>query len=269
MKRLVAVLVITIVILGVISGFLAYQNVEMQNQNSELRNQNADIQNQLNDLQIQNNELENQICELQNHNNELQEQIDGQQGENSILQNQIYEEQNRSNELKNQTQYLQVQINEIQDQLNASQNQNNYLQNQVSEQLESISQVTHELALERPLNVLISNFDWNWIFSPMVGLTVSFPVKITVTNIDVAALGGLTINARLVKKGTLSEPYGSHGFSAEIGNLRASESQVISGGILATVGTINPDSVVCSIKLSSRGIVLDEKTWNLPANTYF
>ena len=42
MKRLVAVLVITIVILWVVSGSLFYQNSEMQNQNSELRNQNSE-----------------------------------------------------------------------------------------------------------------------------------------------------------------------------------------------------------------------------------
>ncbi len=269
MNRLSVSLTVTVVLLSFVSGFLFYQNNDAQALNKELRSQNADVQNQLNDLQIQNDELENQISYLQNQNNELQDQIDDQQAENSILQNQIDEEQNRSNALENQTQYLQGQISEIQNQLNASQNQTNYLQNQISEQLESISQITYELALERPLDVLISNFDWDWSFNPYGGLTVSFPVKITVTNIDVTALGGLTINARLLKKGTLTEPYGSHGFSAQIGNLQAEESQVISGGILATVGTINPDSVVCAIKLSSRGILLDEKTWNLPAGSLF
>jgi hypothetical protein len=268
MNRLSVILTVTVVLLSFVSGFLFYQNNDAQALNKELRSQNTDVQNQLNGMEIQNNELENQISELQKQNSDLQDQIDDQQAENSILQNQIGAEQNRSNELENQTQYLHVQINEIQDQLNASQNQTNYLQNQVSEQLESISQITYELALERPLNVLISNFDWNWSFTPLVGLTVSHPVKITVTNIDVTALGGLIINARLLKKGTLTEPYGSHGFSAQIGNLQAGESQQISGEILATVG-FNPESAVCSITLSAKGIVLDEKTWNLPAGSLF
>ena len=268
MNRLSVILTVTVVLLIFVSGFLFYQNNDFQDLNSALRCQNADVQNQLNDAQIQSDELENQITELQNQNSDLQTQINNQQAENTILQNQIYEEQNRSNELENQTQYLQVQINEIQDQLDASQNQNNYLENQVSEQLESISQITYELALERPLDVLISNFDWDWSFDPYGGLTVSYPVNITVTNIDVTALGGLTINARLLKKGTLTELYGSHGFSAQIGNLQAGESQQISGEILAPVG-FNPESAVCSIKLSAKGIVLDEKTWNLPAGSLF
>ncbi|MGD2066826.1 MAG: hypothetical protein PVI43_06635 [Candidatus Bathyarchaeota archaeon] len=268
MNRLSVSLTVIVVLLTFVSGFLFYQNNYAQALNKELRSQNVDVQNQLNDLEIQNDELGNQINDLQTQNNELQEQIDDQQAENSILQNQIDEEQNRSNELENQTQSLLVQINEIQDQLDTSQNQTNYLHNQASEQLESISQITYELALERPLDVLISKFDWDWSFNPYGGLTVSYPINITVTNIDVTALGGLTINARLLKKGTLTELYASHGFSAQIGNLQAGESQQISGEILAPVG-FNPESAVCSIKLSAKSIVLDEKIWNLPAGSLF
>ncbi len=268
MNKLFVSLTITVVSLSLVIGFLFYQINDVQVLNSQLRSQNAEAQNQLNDLQNQNNELGGQITELQNQNNELKEQIDDQLDKNDELKNQIYEEQNRNDELENQTQYLQVQINEIQDQLNASQNQTSYLQNQISEQLESISQITYELALERPLDVLISKFDWDWSFNPYGGLTVSYPVNITVSNIDVSALGGLTINARLLKKGTLTELYASHGFSAQIGNLQAGENQQISGEILAPVG-FDPDSAVCSLKLSVKGIVLDEKTWNLPAGSLF
>ncbi len=91
MKRLVAVLLITIVILGVASGFLVYQNIEMQNQNSELRNLNSEIQNQLDAQQIQNSELENQIINLQNQSSELEVQILELENRVNELENPVYD----------------------------------------------------------------------------------------------------------------------------------------------------------------------------------
>jgi uncharacterized protein YxeA len=91
MKRLVAVLVITIVILGVVSGFLVYQNIEMQNQNSELRNQNSEIEIQLDEQQIQNSELENQINNLQNQSSELEVQILELENRVNELENPVYD----------------------------------------------------------------------------------------------------------------------------------------------------------------------------------
>ena len=264
MNKLFVGLTIVIVAVSFVSGFLFYQINEVNGLNSELRSQNAEAQNQLNETQNQNNQLENQITALQNQNSELQTQIDEKQEENSELQEQINEQQDRNDELKNQTSNLQLQISAIQDQLSASQNQTSILENQISEQLDALRDVTYALARERPLDVQISKFQWDWSFDPLGGLTVVYSVNITVSNVDNTALGGFTLNARLLKKGTLIEPYASHGFFVQIGNLEARKGHVISGNILAAVGTISPDSVVCAIKLTIKDIVVDERTFNLP-----
>jgi hypothetical protein len=73
MKRLVAALFITLVILGVVTGFLLYQNSEMWNLNSE-------IQNQLDVQQTRNSELENEILELGTRIDELEKQRNDLQG---------------------------------------------------------------------------------------------------------------------------------------------------------------------------------------------
>jgi hypothetical protein len=75
MNRLVGTLAITIVILGVVSGFLFYQNNELQKVNRELRNHNSEIQNQLDEQETDNIELQNQILELENQTLELQNQV--------------------------------------------------------------------------------------------------------------------------------------------------------------------------------------------------
>ena len=91
MNRLVGALAITIVILGVASAFLFYQNSELQNQNSELRTQNSEIQNQLDEQQIQNSELENQIINLQNQSSELEAQILELENRVNELENPVYD----------------------------------------------------------------------------------------------------------------------------------------------------------------------------------
>ena len=53
MNKLVVVLSITIVILGIVSGFLFYQLNAIQSLNNELRNQNAEIQNQISEQETQ------------------------------------------------------------------------------------------------------------------------------------------------------------------------------------------------------------------------
>jgi hypothetical protein len=75
MKKLVGALAITIVVLGVVSGFLFYQNSEMQNLNSELRTQNLEIQNQLDGQQTDNIELQSQILELEKRVSELENPV--------------------------------------------------------------------------------------------------------------------------------------------------------------------------------------------------
>ena len=91
MKRLVAALAIIIVVLGVVSGFLFYQNSELQNLNSELRNQNSEIQNELDEAQVSKSELENQVINLQNQSSELEAQILELENRVNELENPVYD----------------------------------------------------------------------------------------------------------------------------------------------------------------------------------
>jgi DNA repair exonuclease SbcCD ATPase subunit len=95
MKKLVGILAITIVILGIISGFLFYQLSLIQTQNTEIQNQNSGLQNQLDDLKINNNELNSQISDLQSQNNDLQNQFSELEVNNKELQNIIDEFTNK------------------------------------------------------------------------------------------------------------------------------------------------------------------------------
>ena len=84
MKRLVAALAIIIVVLGVVSGFLFYQNSELQNLNSE-------IQNELDEAQVSKSELENQVINLQNQSSELEAQILELENRVNELENPVYD----------------------------------------------------------------------------------------------------------------------------------------------------------------------------------
>jgi uncharacterized membrane protein (DUF106 family) len=103
-----------------------------------------------------------------------------------LVYNQIIELQNQIAALQAKNRDLQGQIDEIQNQLNET-------QNQVSEQQVNLRDMTYELALERPLKVLITNFTWVGDFNPMVGLTISHTIKVTIRNNDDVDVSGLTL----------------------------------------------------------------------------
>jgi len=174
----------------------------------------------------------------------------------SKLQNQIGDLQAQTGELQNQNSDLQAQVSEIQDKLAKS-------QNQISAQQDILRDITYELALERPLNVLITKFNWVGDFNPIGGLTIGYSVKVTVQNTDATALSGLTLTVRLLIKGTLTEVKYSRGFSMQINQLKAGESREITGVIYATLDSFNTDSAVCAIRLGVKDITLDEGTYNL------
>jgi cell division protein FtsB len=174
----------------------------------------------------------------------------------SALQNQIGELQAQNGELQDQNSDLQAQVSEIQDKLDES-------QNQISEQQDILRDITYELALERPLHVLIAKFNWVGDFNPIGGLTIGYSVKVTVQNTDATALSGLALTVRLLIKGTLTEVKDSRGFSMQIDQLKAGESREITGMISATLDSFNTDSALCAIRLGVKDIILDEGTYNL------
>ena len=173
-----------------------------------------------------------------------------------FVRTQISELQTQISELQDQNNDLQAQIYDIQGQLNES-------QNQITEQQRSLRDITYDLALERPLRVLITKFEWVGDFNPIVGLAIGYSVKVTVQNTDVIDVSGLTLTVRLLSKGTIIEVKDSRGFSTGIDQLKAGESREISGQILAALGSFTTDSAVCAVRLSVRDIVLDEGTYNL------
>ena len=173
-----------------------------------------------------------------------------------FVHTQISELQTQISELQDQNNDLQAQIYDIQGQLNES-------QNQITEQQRSLRDITYDLALERPLRVLITKFEWVGDFNPIVGLAIGYSVKVTVQNTDVIDVSGLTLTVRLLNKGTIIEVKDSRGFSTGIDQLKAGESREISGQILATLNSFTIDSAVCAVRLSVRDIVLDEGTYNL------
>jgi uncharacterized coiled-coil protein SlyX len=173
-----------------------------------------------------------------------------------FIYNQISALQNQISELQERNSTLEVQISEIQDQLNET-------QNKISEQQENLRGITYELALQRPLNVLITKFNWTGGWYAFGGMTVSYPVNVTVRNNDVVNLSGLTLSVRLLIKGTLNEVKDSSGFPIQIDELKAGESQEILCTILATLWSFSTDSAVCAVRLSVRDVVLDEGTYNL------
>ena len=180
-----------------------------------------------------------------------------------LVYSKISELQNQISELQEQNSNLKVQIIEIQDQLNETKNQLDETQSQFMELQDNLGYITYELALERQLHLYITKFKWVGDFNPMVGLAISYSVVVNVRNNDVVDVGGLTLTVRLLRKGTLIEVGQSRGFSTQINNLGAGESQEVTGGILAALDSFSVDTAVCSILLSVRGIVLDEGTYNL------
>ncbi len=166
-------------------------------------------------------------------------------------------------DFQNQNAELQDQVSELQSQNNALQSQISQLQNQNGEQQDRLSDITYELALQRPLRVLVTAFKWIGDFNPMAGLTIKYSINVTVQNTDVVAVSGLTLTVRLLYKGTLTEVAQSQGYTTQIDMLRAGKSREISGRILATLGSFSVDSAVCAIMLTVNGIVLDERTQGL------
>ena len=161
MNKLVVVLSITIVILGIVSGFLFYQ---------------------LNAIQSLNRELGSQIAELQNQNSELQ--------------------------------------------------------NQISEQETQLSKYTN---LVKITDVTIESG-----FNPYIGLTLHNSVNVTIENLGVNDVEGLTLTIEH------SSPSVGKPYSLEV--LRSGEKREINGDLFSVVGTTG--WVTVTLKLGE--VIIDE-----------
>jgi hypothetical protein len=81
------------------------------------------------------------------------------------------------------------------------------LQLQNREKQDRLADLTYQLALERHLRLKITAFTWEEGFYPIVGLTISHPINVTVQNDDIIPVSGLTLTFTLINKDKLDKKY--------------------------------------------------------------
>jgi hypothetical protein len=145
-------------------------------------------------------------------------------------------------------------------QINALQNQISELQTQNSELQDQNTDLQNKLYLAR--YVRITDFKWFGGINPVAGLTLAFPVEVTVENTGVNDVSGLALTVKLVYVGTETMA-AWHPYVKRIDIIHAGETLKLSGDIWAEMGSFSKDSVVCVITLSSGDFVLDEWTQTL------
>ncbi len=158
--------------------------------------------------------------------------------------------QTETEQLKNQNRELQAQNSTLQTQLSELRLQN-------KEQQDRLNDYTYQLSLERKLYVEITQAKASRGGSPIVGVTLSHPVNVTILNHDVVPLYGLVAAFNYVHKDS-GVKIGDGG-QAAIERIDVGENKTVSGSVYITLGT-NLDDAVCRITLLSGSTVLDEWT---------
>jgi predicted nuclease with TOPRIM domain len=196
MKKLVSVLIVTILILSVLSGCLFFQLSVTQSLNSELRSQTSEIQNRLDEQQSHSHELENEVCELEN------------------------------------------QVDELENQISEFQTLNSEFQNQINEQEKQLSKYTDLLK--------IANVTLVGGFNPYIGLTLHNTAKVTIENIGLNDVEGLTL--------TIEHSSPSEGVTYSLDVLHSGEKREITGSVFSVVGV----SGWVTITLKLGDVIMDE-----------
>jgi hypothetical protein len=167
---------------------------------------------------------------------------------------------NQISGLQNQIAALQAQNSELQDQNRDLEEKVSELQLQNREKQDRLADFTYQLALERHLRVKITAFTWEGGFNPIVCVTLSHPINVTVQNDEVIPVSGLTLTFTLVNKNRSTQIGGSG--ATRIDRLNAEESREIGGAVYTTIGT-SLDDAVCVVTLTVGDIVLDQGTYSL------
>jgi hypothetical protein len=154
-------------------------------------------------------------------------------------------------QLQNQIGELQAQNSELQEQNRDLQNQTDELQNQLSE-LQKL--------IDYAQDVKITAFKWVGGFNPVIGMALAHPVQVTIENMGVYDVSGLTLAVKLVYVDTQTEV--GQGFTKQIGVIHAGEILGFGGEIWATLGSWSADSAVCVSTLTLGDVVLDEYTYS-------
>jgi type II secretory pathway pseudopilin PulG len=164
-----------------------------------------------------------------------------------FVHTQISELQSQNRDLQNQINELQEQSQELQDQNKDLQDKNDALQKQIS-----------ELQKQVIGNVKITGFEWVSGFNPIVGITLGNDVKVTVKNMGVNDVSGLTLTVRLMLKENRIELAYSRGFSEQIDVLHAGESREISHMVYYSLANMPTNVTECVSTLTLGDFVLDE-----------
>jgi hypothetical protein len=165
----------------------------------------------------------------------------------------------------NEVSGLQARVRQLEIQNAELQTQNSTLQTQIgdlqAQTQENLSRFTYQLALERHLNVEITQAYWNKGWYPLGGVAVSHPVNATIHNSDVVPLCNLTATIRFVDKDSGAQ-IGQQG-TFKIDRVNAGESIVVNGSAYTTLDTSMDDgtaNAVCKIAVSVGDVVLVELT---------
>jgi hypothetical protein len=143
--------------------------------------------------------------------------------------------------------------------------QNNTLQAQIedlqAQNQEDLSEFTYQLALERHLNVEITQAYWNKGWHPLGGVAVSHPVNATIHNNDVIPLCGLTATFRFVDRDSGAQ-IGEAG-TFKVDRVNVGESLVVNGSAYTTLNENMDDgtaNAICKITIATGDVVLVELT---------
>jgi len=166
---------------------------------------------------------------------------------------------NQISDLHNQISYLQTQNSELQDQNSELRDQNTDLQDQLRELQNQLIELQNKIDVASDVKIIA--FEWIGGFNPIGGLTLAHPVKVTVKNMGVKDVSGLTLTVKLVYVDTQTEV--GQGYVKQIDMILAGEILEFSDSIWATLGSFSKDSAVCVVTLTLGDVVLDEWTRNL------
>ena len=211
------------------------------------------LHNQADQLQVQNRNLEGEIAHYESQTTDLQNQISQLQTQNNELGSQVRDYESQTADLQNQVSQCQVEVNNLQTQMN---NFSSILQNRTNKA------------------VITSFYTTTWF--PIVGMTYTKDFYITVCNVGINNVSGLTLNLKYEGNDTnliFFDPIpgtyqGSDHFSPEqLDILHVGESETIREFTLADlnyVGQLSSYQLVATLVLD--GLVLDEKELTIGKN---
>lgn len=165
MKKIVGLLIISIIVVSVVSGLLFYQLNAVQDENSNLRSQLFEVNTQLDEEQNYTLQLESQVTELENQKAQLGSQTTELQNQTTQLESQVAELTNEINQFEGQVIDLNNQIGQLEIEIFELERQRDELQN-----------VLNNIDIVNITEFIV------YSFNPIAGLTIVSTANITIKN---------------------------------------------------------------------------------------